>query len=276
MKLADVLARLDGVRACAGYNVALCPAHYDRTASLSVREGEGGRLLLKCFAGCSYGAILAEFGQPGPRSVGLSAAKPRPALDAAKRTEIARRIWRESKPAAGTLVETYLRSRGITMPVPLTVRFHPALKHPSGPFLLPAMVAVVSDLKRNVVAVHRTYLDSQGNKTNLEPPKAALGPIAGRAVHLAPAGEMLALAEGIETALSVLQATAIPIWATLGTANLSRVELPDCVREVLIAADSGEPGERAAREAAARFMREGRRVRIARPMRGDFNDALQV
>ena len=40
-------------------------------------------------------------------------------------------------------------------------------------------------------------------------------------------------------------------------------------------ADGDEPGEAAARSAALRWMREGRRVRIARPPRGaDFNDIL--
>jgi putative DNA primase/helicase len=92
-------------------------------------------------------------------------------------------------------------------------------------------------------------------------------------VRLAPTGETLALAEGIETALSVLQATAIPIWATLGTANLSRVELPGCVREIIICIDADPAGEKAAVMSAASFLHEGRRVRIARPHGGkDFNE----
>lgn len=273
MKLSDVLARLEGVRPCSGGYVARCPGHEDSRPSLSIREGDNGHALMKCFRGCPYEAIATALdSRPWRRTPDLPRSNLR-ALDDVKRTEIARRIWRESKPATGTLAEAYLRSRGITMPVPPTLRFHSALKHPSGPVLLPAMVAVVSDLNCNVVAVHRTYLDGQGNKTNLEPPKAALGPIAGRAVHLAPVGEVLALAEGIETALSVLQATAIPIWATLGTANLSRVDLPDCVRELIICVDADPVGEQAAGKSATSFMHEGRRVRIARPQGGkDFNE----
>jgi putative DNA primase/helicase len=47
------------------------------------------------------------------------------------------------------------------------------------------------------------------------------------------------------------------------------------VREVIVLADGDDPGEMAARECAFRWMREGRRVRIARPPRGmDFNDVL--
>jgi putative DNA primase/helicase len=274
MRLDQALPKLDNVRACAGGYVALCPAHDDRNASLSIRGTEEGRAMFHCFAGCSYAAIINALGG-GPHPIGLPTSDARPAFDDAKRTEIALRIWHQSRPAPGTLAETYLRRRGITIPVPATLRFHRALKHPSGPILLPAMVAAVSNLDRSVRAIHRTFFDSEGDKTRFKPPKAALGPIAGRAVHLAPAGEMLALAEGIETALSVQQAVGIPAWATLGTSNLARVELPECVRELIICADADPAGERAAREAAARFMREGRRVRIARPMRGDFNDALQ-
>jgi hypothetical protein len=39
--------------------IACCPAHKDRTASLSVRELDDGRVLLHCFAGCSVDAVLS-------------------------------------------------------------------------------------------------------------------------------------------------------------------------------------------------------------------------
>jgi DNA primase len=44
---------------------------------------------------------------------------------------------------------------------------------------------------------------------------------------------------------------------------------------VVLLADGDEPGERAAREAALRWIRDGRQVRIARPLQGmDFNAML--
>ena len=39
---------------------ARCPAHEDRFPSLSIREGQGGRVLIHCFAGCTHTAILAK------------------------------------------------------------------------------------------------------------------------------------------------------------------------------------------------------------------------
>jgi len=57
MNAEAILDRLQGVR-CGGRGwVARCPAHGDRSPSLSVREGEGGRVLLHCFAGCTTEAI---------------------------------------------------------------------------------------------------------------------------------------------------------------------------------------------------------------------------
>jgi putative DNA primase/helicase len=53
--------------------------------------------------------------------------------------------------------------------------------------------------------------------------------------------------------------------------------LPAVVKDVIVLADGDDAGEKAAVEAATRWRREGRRVRIARPPRGlDFNDVLRI
>ena len=104
-----------------------------------------------------------------------------------------------------------------------------------------------------------------------------LGPTTGGAVRLAPAGPRLAIAEGVETALSVLQACPdLPVWAVLGTSGFKSVILPGDIREVVIAADADDAGTSAAHEATERFLAEGLSVRIARPPNGfaDFNDVL--
>jgi putative DNA primase/helicase len=278
MRLDEVLARLDSIRRCAGYFIAKCPAHDDRNASLSIGESENGKLLLKCFAGCDYRAIIEALdGRPWRQGLGRPGASPTLAAgpDDAERIEIARRIWRDAKPAAGTTAERYLRLRGISLTPPPSIRFAIGRHAPSqrGPWFI--MVAAVQNLTGEIVAIHRTFLTGDGRKAPVEPVKMALGPIGGCAVRLAPAGESLALAEGIETALSVQQATGIATWAALGTANLARVELSAIVHEVIICADSDMSGvgEKAAHEAAQRFLREGRKVRIARPHGGkDFNE----
>ena len=64
MATADLLlSRLGKVKASgSGKWMACCPAHQDRSASLSVREVEDGRILVHCFAGCSVDEVLRAVG----------------------------------------------------------------------------------------------------------------------------------------------------------------------------------------------------------------------
>jgi hypothetical protein len=59
-----LLARLDGVRANPHERqwAARCPAHKDRSPSLSIRELDDGSLLIHCHAGCGTEAILDAIG----------------------------------------------------------------------------------------------------------------------------------------------------------------------------------------------------------------------
>jgi hypothetical protein len=60
--LDDVLSRLSGVKKSGDEFIARCPAHDDRRPSLSVAEGDDGRVLLYCHAGCSIDAIVGALG----------------------------------------------------------------------------------------------------------------------------------------------------------------------------------------------------------------------
>ena len=60
--LAEVLSRLDRVRKCGGGYIARCPAHEDKTASLSIAAGADGRVLLHCFAGCAAADVVGTVG----------------------------------------------------------------------------------------------------------------------------------------------------------------------------------------------------------------------
>jgi putative DNA primase/helicase len=278
----DVLSRLENVRRCGEEYTALCPAHRDSKNSLSVGWSPSGLVLLYCHAGCTFEAICAALNLPvssarsdyylafpSCRADGVERAK--------RNSEVARRIWRESRAADGTIVEHYLRSRAITIRPPASLRFHPNLRHPTGVYA-PAMVAAVQ-CDSEIVAIHRTFLKSDGSgKAPLDPPKALLGPAKGAAIRFAKAAEALALTEGIETGLSVMQACpGLAIWCAISSSLLPHIHLPVCVREVIIAIDADQAGERAAREAAETFVNEGLRVRIARPESGlDFNDYLKT
>lgn len=58
-----LISRLEHVK-CTGTGryMARCPGHEDRTASLSIRELDDGRILLHCFAGCNVGEVLDAVG----------------------------------------------------------------------------------------------------------------------------------------------------------------------------------------------------------------------
>ena len=63
MKTEAFLSRLEKVRPHGrGRWVALCPAHADRSPSLSIAEGDDGRVLAHCFAGCSVADVVAAVG----------------------------------------------------------------------------------------------------------------------------------------------------------------------------------------------------------------------
>lgn len=59
----NFLSKLDKVhRTGAGKWQACCPAHDDRGPSLSIAEGDDGRILVHCFAGCAVHEIVAAVG----------------------------------------------------------------------------------------------------------------------------------------------------------------------------------------------------------------------
>jgi len=59
MSAAEFAELVQARRSGAGTWQARCPAHADRSPSLSIRQGEDGRVLVHCFAGCTIAAILA-------------------------------------------------------------------------------------------------------------------------------------------------------------------------------------------------------------------------
>jgi hypothetical protein len=272
--------------------MACCPAHGDQTPSLSIGQTRDGRPLVHCFTGCRGIDVIAALRARGlwegeaVRDPGypVGFTKKHDACDDTddrRRREDACAIWEKANPAQKTLVETYLRSRKIRVPAPDALRFVPRLEHYPSKRSWPCMVAAIQDNRGNVLAIQRTYLAPDGSgKAPVDQPKRSLGPMGDGAVRLGPAGDMMGLAEGIETALSAKQIYQIPVWATLSANRLSRIRLPTECKSLVIFADHGPVGMSSAMEAAERYERDGIDVDVMPPsvhfgQAGDFNDAVR-
>src|SRR5258708_258563 len=225
----------------------------ERTASLCVRDGSNS---WNCFA-CGRGGTVIDWvvhdrGVTSREAVkilreerGIASPEiwrpvsPPPEVqenDAAKRIAWAAAILRQSLPTAGTPVETYLRSRGIAMPIPASLRFCPNLSHTDNRTRAktrwPAMVVAMQTADGKLAGVHRTWLQPDGTaKAPIENPKKTLGACNGGAVRLAPVSAELMVAEGIEDCLAAMQETRRPGWAAGGSWLMSNMALPGAVRE---------------------------------------------
>ncbi len=276
---AEEIARTLGGRRVGRDWMARCPAHRDRTPSLAITQSDN-RVLVHCHAGCSQRAVIAALRRCLWGSANIDKWQivreldlGRPIGDVGKRKEAGLAIWKKATDPANSVVEAYLRNRGIVCELPQSLRYFGNLKHPSGNYFTAMIALVTRGIDGVPVAIHRTFLNNGGVLP--EPAKMMLGPCRGGAVRLGEPGDLLLVSEGIETGLSAMQATGLPVWAALSTSGLRSLELPRSVTEVIVIADGDDPGETAAVAAAQRWKAEGRAVRIARPPRGlDFNDVL--
>lgn len=194
-----------------------------------------------------------------------------------RRRAVLRRVWSETYPlTVADPVVTYLAQRAIPLPLddmPTVLRYHPhlAYRHDDGRYTYhPAMVAQVDDASGHAVTLHRTYLTPDGRKADVPTPKKLMpavisGATRGGAIRLYPAGETLAISEGIETALAVRLATGVPVWSTICAGGMARLVVPDEVRLVVICADHDAAGLDAARALARRLLAERQRVKILTP-----------
>ncbi len=139
-----------------------------------------------------------------------------------------RGLWCEAVPPSGSLVEAYLRTRGLRPPHGAPLRLHPAC--PRGAGRLPAMLALMTDAATGeACGVHRTFLAPDGNGKALPGPngegaKMMLG--SAGVVRLTPDEDVtlgLGLCEGIETGLALLQRFRhAPVWAAAAAGAIHR------------------------------------------------------
>jgi putative DNA primase/helicase len=267
MRAEEIGRALGGFRHGGGWLARCpCPNHGrgkgDRNPSLSIGDGHDGRLLMRCFAGCEFVDVLGELKHRGINTTN-EVQKPRAPAQPPKiePSKLALDIWNSAKPLRGTVGEQYLQRRGILL-TPSSLRFGGS-----------SMVAALRQPYVGVTAVQRTPIDSIDLTRGQ---RQTDGPMGTGAVRLGDAKSIMGLAEGVETALAAMMLSGMPVWASLGSARLHRVELPPLVQEVHVFGDNDEAGKKAADRTAETHLGLGRTVHIHFPRQGsrDFNDAL--
>ena len=197
--------------------------------------------------------------------------------------EAARRLFAMAQPISGTLVKTYLRTRGITdLHGTGSLRFHPRCYYRpdehSPTETWPAMIASVTDLTGRQTGAHRTWLAADGSdKAPIDTPRRAMGDLLGHAVRFGVAGDVMAAGEGIETMLSLRMALPnMPMAAALSAAHLSAILFPDTLRRLYIARDNDPAGDGAMATLIERANAAGIEAVVVSPILGDFNEDLRL
>jgi len=124
---AESIANALGGRKVGGSWMARCPAHDDREPSLSIDETDDGKVLVYCQAGCTQNAVIAALRQLGlwanngtslsqSENAACARAKDQHRRDDDAKRKSALKIWQSAKPAYGTAVEKYLKSRNLNLP----------------------------------------------------------------------------------------------------------------------------------------------------------------
>lgn len=278
---AVIAKNLGGAWHC-NYGVAPCPVcqstrRKDQNA-LTIAVN-GGKLLLHCKKnGCAFADILTVAGIKSGTvefdNLAIEASDHARATQAARLKARARSLWANGKPIQGSKGAAYLKERGITCPLPDSLRWVPDTYHgPSGTYVA-AMIADVAPTG----GLHRTFFTKKGHRLE-KSAKMMLGPCSGGAVRLSKTLGPLVICEGIETGLSLLSGLLNgphTVWAALSTSGMKGLTLPSQPGILLIATDGDEAGRAAGHTLARTATERGWKVSsLPAPDGLDWNDVLQ-
>ncbi len=301
---------LSGVASKAGVKLAragrewkgCCPFHDDHSPSFTIYADDRRFQCFGCGAqGDVIDFVMRAYNVKTREAIGMLDGgalreleqQRAPAKPKADMRPVAQRIVKESVPIVGTPAAIYLRSRGITMDPPHTLRFARlappkiegnGLLAANGPGLLPTLVAIVTDAAGELVGLQRTYLTEDGRKaattatdTDRKPKvKYSLGNVVGGSIQIGPPAASMLVTEGLEDGLTLAQALGRSVWVAAGTSMMPQMTFGPVTRAVVIGADGDDAGDFAAMKAAEAFAKSGLATRIMRPTPPfkDFNAEL--
>jgi hypothetical protein len=232
----SVIQRLGGVWS-GRHAMVRCPAHDDRTPSLSIRQGRNS-ILVHCFAGCEGAAVMRGIRQVLGHTIPDQRAIPEPAND---REPPFRRIWTAGVGLEGTLGHRYLRDvRGIGS-IPPDVRFHPHCPMGKGKAVRFHPALLVGVFRRSdLIAVQRLFLDPQ---TAVRTARMMLGNSRGGLWPSRFSFPDIAIAEGFESACAYRQLTGREAGTCFGVRNFASFEVPSGVSRLVLLPDNDDEGQ---------------------------------
>jgi putative DNA primase/helicase len=270
VSIAEAISRALGGRKTGQQWMVRCVAHADRTPSLALRDGDRGRLLVHCHAGCHAFDVFAELRKLNLGAKDLSGRdddkagshhRAKPTADRSA-VELALQIFTDAVDPRRGPVQVYLQGRGLgRLPDDvIDVRYHP--RCPRGTDRLPAMIALMRDAVSNEpTGVHRTFLRSDGSgKADVSPAKMMLGRAAGSVVKLTPDEDVLAglgLSEGLEDGIAILNMGWRPVWACMSAVGMSHFPVLRGIEALTLFRDADRAGLSAAGSCAGRWRRAG-------------------
>jgi putative DNA primase/helicase len=211
------------------------------------KDGEGGWICSHCGAGKGFKLLQAVTGWDFSKAAAevdqivgnLQAAPVRTGPTDEEIVQALRRVQNLRRPITPDgPVAAYLRGRGLevnpTLAQALLYDIDSGQKWPT-------MVAKFVNAEGKPVTWHRTFLTQDGQKAPIESPRkvmTCLGEMNGGAVRLAPAGPLMGVAEGIETAMSASILFGIPVWATLNAGMMECWQPPPQCQEVVVFGDN--------------------------------------
>ena len=201
----------------------------------------------------------------------------KPAKASGNKMALAQRIYRGASGVSGTPAEAYLLGRAL-LPTKAWESLRWSLLRYPGRGRHHALIAAVTAIDGALVGMHRTYLQPDGAKLDVEPVRLGMGQVRGHAIRLGDAHDRLIICEGLEDGLTLHQElNGHPVWVSTGASLMAAMRIPDTIRTLRIAADNDRAGEMAAQNAADAHNILGRDVRIMRPAAAfkDFNDQLR-
>lgn len=169
----------------------------------------------------------------------------------------------------------YLQSRGLRLDGDYSaLLFHRGLRYfeagrSAAAAVFPAVIGKCVNAKNEITAIQRIFVTEEGEKASVDSPKKALGALKGSVVWLSPlSGEEVHIAEGIETALAILQVVKGTVIAAVNANNLSAFDPPASVRIVRIWTDKDRSltGQKAGLALARKMAASGRIVFIHEPV----------